>query len=265
MSQRVAKRWPSRSSSRAQLLVVVDLAVLDDVDRPVLVRDRLVAAREVDDREPPRGEPDAVVEEGAVAVGAAVDERGAHRVEPAALDRAPARGDSADPAHALRVYAWGLKTPRSDWPQHAPAGLDERAQVEPHRAVGDPLEVVRELLGHRGLVAAAHLREAGQPGPDDEPLPVAGQVGRELGEEDRPDRPRPDEAHVAAQHVEELRDLVELRRPQPAAEPRGLGARAARRAPRRGRGRAAPRRRARSVRNFSISKTWPPRPTRSPR
>jgi len=33
-----------------QLPVVVDLAVLDHLDPPVLVRDRLVAAREVDDR-----------------------------------------------------------------------------------------------------------------------------------------------------------------------------------------------------------------------
>src|SRR5207247_2599339 len=38
----------------AQLPVVVDLAVLDDVDAAVLVRDRLVARLEVDDREPPR-------------------------------------------------------------------------------------------------------------------------------------------------------------------------------------------------------------------
>src|SRR5438552_14050604 len=35
-----------------QLAVVVDLAVLDDVNRPVLVPDRLVAGLEVDDREP---------------------------------------------------------------------------------------------------------------------------------------------------------------------------------------------------------------------
>src|SRR5207302_7375094 len=39
----------------SQLAVVVDLAVLDDVDRPVLVADRLVARVEVDDREAARG------------------------------------------------------------------------------------------------------------------------------------------------------------------------------------------------------------------
>ena len=36
-----------------QLPVVVDLPVEDDLDRPVLVADRLVASRKVDDREPP--------------------------------------------------------------------------------------------------------------------------------------------------------------------------------------------------------------------
>src|SRR4051812_491931 len=100
----------------------------------------------------------------------------------------------------------------------AERGRDERAQVERDRAVGDPLQVVRELLGHRRLVAAADLREAGQPGPHDEALPVGRQLRRQLLEEARPDRPRPDEAHVAAQHVPELRQLVELRCAQAAAE-----------------------------------------------
>ena len=50
---------------------------------------------------------------------------------------------------------------------------------------------------------------------------------RELREEARPDRPRPDERHVAAQDVPELRDLVELRGLQPAADPRQLGVGAA--------------------------------------
>ena len=106
-----------------------------------------------------------------------------------------------------------------------------RAQVQPDRAVGDPLQVVGELLGHRRLVAVAHLRESGQAGAHDEPLPVRRQVLRELGEEPRPDRPRADERHVAAQHVPELRDLVELRRLQPASELASAPRRSRRRAP----------------------------------
>ena len=78
----------------AQLLVVVDLAVLDDGDRAVLVRERLVARLEVDDREPARGEADVAVDERAVGVGAAVDERRAHLVQTARV-----ADDPADSAH----------------------------------------------------------------------------------------------------------------------------------------------------------------------
>ena len=42
----------------AQLLIVVDLAVEDDLDRAILVADGLIAAVQVDDREPPMDQPD---------------------------------------------------------------------------------------------------------------------------------------------------------------------------------------------------------------
>ena len=83
-----------------QLAVVVELAVLDDGDPAVLVRDRLVAGREVDDREPPGGEAHRAFDEGPIGVGPAVDERRAHRREPGGVDGAAGRRDSADPAHA---------------------------------------------------------------------------------------------------------------------------------------------------------------------
>src|SRR5919108_1255847 len=97
----------------------------------------------------------------------------------------------------------------------AKRGYRQRAQVEPHRAVGDPFEVMGELLRHRRLVTAANLRKAGQAGADDEALPVGGELGRKLLEEARPDRPRPDETHVAAKDVPQLRELVELRGAEP--------------------------------------------------
>ena len=50
----VRKRCPSRSQAVAQLVVVVELAVLDRPDRAVLVRERLVAALDVDDAQPAR-------------------------------------------------------------------------------------------------------------------------------------------------------------------------------------------------------------------
>ena len=87
----------------AQLGVVVDLAVLDDDDAPVLARDRLVAALEVDDRQPPRGEPGLAVDHLAAAVGPAVHERRAHRAEDVAVDGPPVGADdAADAAHVSR-------------------------------------------------------------------------------------------------------------------------------------------------------------------
>jgi hypothetical protein len=75
-----------------QLGIVVDLAVLDDDARSVLVLDRLVAAREVDDRQAPRAERDGAVGVRAAAVGTAMHERAQHLVD------APVRRP-ADPAH----------------------------------------------------------------------------------------------------------------------------------------------------------------------
>src|SRR5207247_2972112 len=73
---------------------------------------------------------------------------------------------------------------------------------------------------------APHLREPGQPGTDDQALPVRGQLVRQLLEEDGPDRAWADEAHVAPQDVDELGNLVELRRLQPLADRRELALRA---------------------------------------
>ena len=92
----------------AQVLVVVDLTVLHDVARTVLVRDRLVAGLEIDDRETPGGEADTGVDVLTDAVGTAVGEGGAHRAQPVGIDRAPGR-DSADSTHGLVLYG------RIDW------------------------------------------------------------------------------------------------------------------------------------------------------
>ena len=80
-----------------ELTVVVDLAVLDDLHGPVLARNGLVARFEVDDRQSPRRERDGPVHVFAEAVGAAMDEGGAHRGE----RRRVAARDSTDPAHGV--------------------------------------------------------------------------------------------------------------------------------------------------------------------
>ena len=96
-----AEAMTGRLELSPQLPVVVDLPVLDDVDGAVLVRDRLVAALEVDDREPAGREADTALDERPVGVGAAVDKRGAHLREPRGVDGAARGRDSADPAHGV--------------------------------------------------------------------------------------------------------------------------------------------------------------------
>jgi hypothetical protein len=105
MDLRVARRAeavPPPFERCPQLEVVVDLAVLDDLDRPVLVPDRLVSTAEVDDGEAPRRQRDRPVHQRARAVGAAVSQRLVHGLERPRVDGGSVeRGESADPAHGL--------------------------------------------------------------------------------------------------------------------------------------------------------------------
>ena len=92
-----AKRVALRLELGAELAVVVELAVDDRDDVAALVRDRLVAGLEVDDREPPHREPGALAEPAALAVRTAVSQQ-LDRVE--ALGPRPA-GDAEDSAHGV--------------------------------------------------------------------------------------------------------------------------------------------------------------------
>ena len=99
-----------------KLAVVVDLAVLDDPDRLVLVADRLIAAREIDDGQASRSEADVAVDVRATAVGAAVNEGLVHRSQDLGIDPfAVEPRDSADSTHATSVVRRGSKL-RSDRP-----------------------------------------------------------------------------------------------------------------------------------------------------
>ena len=86
-----------------ELAVVVDLAVLHDDDAAVLVRDRLVASGQIDDRQPACGDPDRSVEMRALGVRAAVEQSRRHAAKPIGVDGAAAAGDPADPAHVGSV------------------------------------------------------------------------------------------------------------------------------------------------------------------
>jgi len=94
-----------------QLRIVVDLAVLDDDARSVLARDRLVAARKVDDREAPCRQRDRTVDVLAGAVRPAVYERGAHRGQALNACRAGSRRDPTDPAHGSSLWSAAQRLP----------------------------------------------------------------------------------------------------------------------------------------------------------
>src|SRR4051794_23263421 len=83
----------------------------------------------------------------------------------------------------------------------------EHPQVEPDGAVGDVLEVVDQLVLPGVLAGDPGLGESRDARADDQPLPVLRHLLAEPVEEGGPDGPRTDHAHIAADHVEELRDL----------------------------------------------------------
>ncbi len=100
VSDAVRKRCPRAFEPGPQLAEVVDLAVENDRDAAVLVEDRLVAARQVDDRQPPHPERDRSVDEIACIVGAAMRHRIAHADDVRLRGgRAAQTDDPGDAAH----------------------------------------------------------------------------------------------------------------------------------------------------------------------
>jgi hypothetical protein len=84
------------------------------------------------------------------------------------------------------------------------------------------VEVVAELPGRLGIgarVAAAHLSPAGQAGLDEMAAAVVRQCSLQVLDERGLLGPRADDAHLAANDVEQLRNLVEVRAAQDAPDP----------------------------------------------
>jgi hypothetical protein len=77
------------------------------------------------------------------------------------------------------------------------------------------LNVEIEALRPAQRIASGDLRQAGNPGTNTMTTSVMFRVQRKVLDEQRP---RPNEAHVAAKHVEQLGQLVQRRSPQPSPE-----------------------------------------------
>src|SRR5262245_49529985 len=95
-------------------------------------------------------------------------------------------------------------------------------QIEADRPVLDVVQVVFDALLEGGVAApAVHLRPAGDAGLHLVPQHVLRDPVLELLDEERTLRTGADDRHVAAEHVPELRQLVDVVAPQPAADRRG--------------------------------------------
>ena len=97
----------SAHEAATQLLVVEQLAVLNGPDRVILVRERLMAALDVDDAEPTSGNRDARRAEASAVVGAAVHHRLGHALELSRHEQRTRRARDlyrpADAAHVNRA------------------------------------------------------------------------------------------------------------------------------------------------------------------
>src|SRR5919109_18622 len=101
--------------------------------------------------------------------------------------------------------------------------VDQNLQIERQRQVLDVVEVVAELardLFRRHRVPGAHLRPAGEAGSDLVAQVVEGNDRRERGDVDGHLGARAHQAHVAAQDVEALRQLVEAIAAEHGPQPR---------------------------------------------
>src|SRR5579875_1958712 len=89
-------------------------------------------------------------------------------------------------------------------------GHREDPEVESERPVEDVVVIPLDAVGNRGLAPqAVDLRPAGDPRPDPMAILVADDLEREPRDVLGAFGTRPDEAHVAAEHVEQLGKLIE--------------------------------------------------------
>src|SRR5919108_1754292 len=89
--------------------------------------------------------------------------------------------------------------------EHGWDRLQENGDVEPDRPVLQVIEVEPDEIVETEVRAARDLPEAGQAREDEVALAVP---GLELLVVAKREGPRPDQAHLPAQHVQELRHLV---------------------------------------------------------
>src|SRR5271166_4339662 len=94
-----AEAMTARLKLDSELLVIVDLAVEDNVNRPRLVSKRLRAPVHVDDRQPAHAERDVPLAPKALAIRSAVSHSSHQALQNLAISRNTRREDAGDAAH----------------------------------------------------------------------------------------------------------------------------------------------------------------------
>src|SRR5579864_1203207 len=110
------------------------------------------------------------------------------------------------------LSAVGARSACSRFEKHGMSGRQDNEKIEEETIVFDVVEVVRKL-GSRVLdrcaIGIVNLRPARHSRANAVSLAIEGNLGTEHVDEERSLGPRSNEAHVAAQHVPNLRQLVE--------------------------------------------------------
>src|SRR3954469_20939387 len=142
---------PAGKQPCPQRLIVVDLAIEDDVERAVLVRHRLMAAGDVDDAEPAHADRHAGRNMIPAVVGASVPNGVTHPAQP--LGRIGTIRQATGEA--------GYSTHRSSIDSIAALGLPVRMKPRPakHELVAANGAAAGRHIGHLETVATAELKD----------------------------------------------------------------------------------------------------------
>src|SRR6476660_7704967 len=115
------------------------------------------------------------------------------------------------------IRSGGRALERALGAEHRRDGLEHDEQIVRDGPILDVEEVEANVVVERQLAAASRLPEARDAGADLESIAVPVLVGSDLlGER----RPGPDQAHLALQDVQELRELVQAVTPEPPSDAR---------------------------------------------
>src|SRR6185437_6808660 len=116
------------------------------------------------------------------------------------------------PARTVPNAGAGGALPRPFLKQDDTDGRYQDQKIEEEAAVLHVIEIIRQLLPRvldRCPIGEVYLCPTGDPGLDVGAVTIKRDIARQFFDEVRPLRARTDEAHLTAQHVDELRQFVD--------------------------------------------------------